>query len=283
MAMDPTTKTGLLEILDVAVNAAREAAALIHAGWRSRPLANRKKTIIDLVTEYDNESERLLRERLTKNTPFHIVGEEGTNVQRDGDPVATWYIDPLDGTTNFVHGHPFYNVSVGLLIGNQPGLGVVVAPSLGMEWHGAIAATEGFALATRNDVPIRVSEISVLSESLVGTGFPYDRASDPDNNFAEFVSLKLRCRGIRRCGAAAIDLCFVGDGTYDGYWERKLKVWDLAAGATVVRAAGGTVTAFDGGPPDLSSGSLCATNGRIHVALVQGIADAKKVTIQIAK
>lgn len=281
--MDPTTKEGLLEILDVAVNAGREAAALVHAGWRSRPLAKGKKTIIDLVTEYDRESERLVRDRLTAKTPFHIVGEEGTSVKREGDVTATWYIDPLDGTTNFVHGHPFYNVSIGLLIGNEPVLGVVVAPSLGLEWHGAIAAREGFALATRNDVPIRVSEISVLRESLVGTGFPYDRATDPDNNFPEFVSVKLQARGVRRCGSAAIDLCFVADGTYDGYWERKLKVWDLAAGATVVRAAGGTVTAFDGGPPDLSSGSLCATNGRIHVALVQAIADAKKVRIEIAR
>jgi len=251
----------------------------VHAGWRSRPLAKGKRTIIDLVTEYDRESERLLRERLTKNTPFHIVGEEGTHVKREGDPVATWFIDPLDGTTNFVHGHPFYNVSVGLLIGNEPVLGVVVAPSLGLEWHGAISPREGFALATRNEVPCRVSEIPVLEEALVATGFPYDRASDPDNNFAEFVSVKLKCRGVRRCGAAAIDLCFVADGTYDGYWERKLKVWDLAAGATIVRAAGGTVTAFDGGPPDLSSGSLCATNGRIHVGLVNAIARAKDVKI----
>jgi myo-inositol-1(or 4)-monophosphatase len=281
MTMDPTTKDGLLEILDVAVNAAREAAALVHAGWRSRPLAKGKRTIIDLVTEYDRESERLLRDRLTKATPFHIIGEEGTHVKREGDPVATFYIDPLDGTTNFVHGHPFYNVSIGLVVGNEPVLGVIVAPALGLEWHGAIASREGFALATRNDVPIRVSEIPVISEALIATGFPYDRASDPDNNFAEFISVKLRARGVRRCGSAAIDLCFVADGTYDGYWERKLKVWDLAGGATVVRAAGGTVTAFDGGPPDLTSGSLCATNGRIHVALVQAIADAKKVRIEM--
>jgi myo-inositol-1(or 4)-monophosphatase len=274
--MDPNTKEGLLAALDVATAAAREAAALVHAGWRSRPLAKGKRTIIDLVTEYDQESERVLRERLTAKSPFPLVGEEGTRVDREGQD-ATWYIDPLDGTTNFVHGHPFYCVSVGLLLGAQPVLGVVVAPSLGFEWHGAIAQREGFALATRNDVPIRVSETATLGESLIGTGFPYDRATDADNNFAEYLAIKLVARGVRRCGSAAIDLCFVGDGTYDGYWEKKLKVWDLAAGATVVRAAGGTVTAFDGGPPDLSSGSIVATNGRIHVGVVGRIQAAGKI------
>jgi len=265
------THEELERILAVARDAAREAGAHVQRGYRRKVLVEHKG-IVDLVTEFDRESETMLRERLAP-CGYGVVGEEqGGQMGETG-----FFIDPIDGTTNFVHGHPFYCVSVGLLLGAQPVLGVVVAPSLGFEWHGAIAQREGFALATRNDVPIRVSETATLGESLIGTGFPYDRATDADNNFAEYLAIKLVARGVRRCGSAAIDLCFVGDGTYDGYWEKKLKVWDLAAGATVVRAAGGTVTAFDGGPPDLSSGSIVATNGRIHVGVVGRIQAAGKI------
>ena len=254
----------------IAIDAARDAATLVARGWRTRPTAEHKGRI-DLVTSFDRDSEELLRARLTRDTEFPFVGEEqgataGT-VAADG-ATPTWYVDPLDGTTNFVHGHPFYCVSIGLLAGDEPLVGAVVAPALGVEWVGVVG--EG---ATRNGAACRVSDVASFGESLLATGFPYDRATSADNNFDAFVSIKKRCQAVRRCGSAAMDLCFVGDGTYDGYWERKLRPWDLAAGAAIVMAAGGRISRYDGGPADVATGHLVATNGKIHEALIAALAD----------
>jgi myo-inositol-1(or 4)-monophosphatase len=175
-------------------------------------------------------------------------------------------VDPIDGTTNYAHGHPFWCVSIGLVAAEGPALGVVVAPALQLEW-----VADG-TRSTRNGEGCRVSEQSELSQSLLATGFPYDRQTSSENNFAAFVHFKKITQGIRRCGSAAIDLCFVADGTYDGYWERKLKPWDMAAGIAMVRASGGRATAFDGGPLDVVSGYAIASNGKIHDAIVAELA-----------
>lgn len=240
----------------------REAAALVAGAYRSNVRPDHKGPV-DLVTEYDRRSEDLLRERLSKATPYPITGEEGGG---SGDPEGMrWYVDPIDGTTNFVHGHPFYCVSVGLLRGSEPILGVVVAPSLQIEWVGKCLLGSERA-ATRNGEPCAVSPTPSLIESLLATGFPYDRAS-ADSDFDAFVTVKKRCRAVRRCGSAALDLCFVADGTYDGYWERNLKSWDVAAGAAITLAAGGMLSDYSGKPVDVRSGELVATNGRIHASL----------------
>jgi myo-inositol-1(or 4)-monophosphatase len=250
------------ELLRIALEAAREAGALAQAGFRTRPEATHKGRI-DLVTRFDHESERLLRDRLTAATTIPVVGEEHGGRRAAGVEEATWYLDPIDGTTNFVHGHPFWCVSVGLYTSDAPLLGAVVAPSLGVEWT-AIVGQE----ALRNGTPCAVSQVSHLYDALLATGFPYDRRTSPDNNFDAFVAIKKKCQAVRRCGSAAIDLCLVADGTYDGYWEQKLKPWDMAAGAALVIAAGGRVTNYVGGPAEVTKGHVVATNGRIHDRLV---------------
>jgi myo-inositol-1(or 4)-monophosphatase len=252
-----------LELLRIALEAAREAAALVHAAWRTRPNAEHKSRI-DLVTRFDRESEILLRNRLTSATPFPVVGEEHGGERARGEDAPTWYVDPIDGTTNFVHGHPFWCISVGLLAGSRPVLGVVVAPSLAVEWTAIVGQP-----ALRSGKPCAVSDVSVLDDALLATGFPYDRRTSPENNFDAFVAIKKKCQAVRRCGSAAIDMCFVADGTYDGYWEQKLKPWDVAAGAAIVLAAGGRVTDYGGRATDVTGGRVVATNGRIHDVLVR--------------
>jgi myo-inositol-1(or 4)-monophosphatase len=175
----------------------------------------------------------------------------------------------LDGTTNFVHGHPFWCVSIGLLEHGAPVAGAVVAPAVGLSW----TAHRG-GPAVRSGQPCRVSETDDLEHALCATGFPPDRQTEPGNNLDTFARVQKVVRGVRRCGSAAMDMCLVADGTYDAYWERRLNAWDLAAGAAVVLAAGGTITALDGGPVNLSVGQIIASNGRVHAPLQRVIAGA---------
>jgi myo-inositol-1(or 4)-monophosphatase len=249
-------------LVKLAQSAAREAAALAEAGWRKRPEAEHKGRT-DLVTRFDRESEALLRARLSAGSPYAVVGEEAGGGEALLLDAPAWCVDPIDGTTNFVHGHPFWCVSVGLLVKRQPVLGVVVAPTLRTEWAGVAGLW-----ATRNGEPCGVSDASRLEDSLLATGFPYERDNDAENNFDAFVAIKKKCQAVRRCGSAAIDVCSVADGTYDGYWENKLKPWDVAAGIAIALGAGGTVTGYDAGPPDVTRGQIIATNGRIHATLV---------------
>lgn len=284
-AFDTDTSDGLEAILHVTREAAREAALLVQAGFRRNPTIEHKGAV-DLVTTFDRESETLLRRRLGAALPFAIVGEEqGGVLPKDG---TAFYVDPVDGTTNFVHGHPFWCVSIGLVVRGEPVLGVVISPPLGLEFFGwilpsgerrsvrrssenAIAFGEGSRHRVIEET-CSVSVIALLEESLLATGFPYDRRTSSDNNFDAFVAIKRRCQAVRRCGSAALDLCLVADGTYDGYWEKKLRPWDIAAGIAIVRAAGGTVTDFDGGTSFIESGHVIATNGEIHRALMTELA-----------
>ncbi|MFO0672578.1 MAG: inositol monophosphatase family protein [Polyangiaceae bacterium] len=254
------------ELLAIALEIARDAGRFVESGWRKRMRVESKSVETDLVTEFDRESEARIREALHARTRFTVVGEErGADAGSRG--AAAWYVDPIDGTTNFVHGHPFYCVSIGLVAHPDEGaptpvLGVVVAPSLHTEWTGLVDVG-----AWRSGEPCRVSEVARFTDALLATGFPYDR-TQPDNNFDAFVQIKKRCQAVRRCGSAAIDLCLVADGTYDGYWERKLRPWDVAAGSAIVQAAGGVLSAFDGGPADVLAGEVVASNGPIHGSLV---------------
>jgi myo-inositol-1(or 4)-monophosphatase len=253
-------------LLSAALEAARAAAALVEEGFRKRPAAEHKRARIDLVTRFDRESEALLRDTLTRSTHLPVVGEETGGKRARGSQAATWYVDPLDGTTNFVHGHPFWCISVGLIAGAEPVLGAVVAPSLRLEWTGLVGER-----AERNGEPCHVSDVAHLDDALLATGFPYDRHTSKDNNFDVFVAIKRKAQAVRRCGSAAIDLCLVADGTYDGYWEAKLGPWDVAAGSAIVLAAGGRITDYAGRPADVTLGSVVATNGRIHAELVSSL------------
>jgi myo-inositol-1(or 4)-monophosphatase len=248
----------------LALEVAAEAGTLLLRGYRSRPTPT-EKARRDLVTEFDLQSEALIVARLSAATPaLGLVAEE-----RGGERKAlSWFCDPLDGTTNFVHGHPFWAVSIGLLEHGQPLAGAVVAPALGLSW----VAHRGGPAKRAGEI-CHVSGTIELEHALVATGFPPDRQTAPENNLDTFVRVKKVVRGVRRCGSAALDMCLVADGTYDAYWERRLNAWDLAAGAAVLLSAGGRLTALDGGPVDLNVGHLIASNGRVHEALQQLIQD----------
>lgn len=248
----------------IALSVAEEASAQVLLGYRSRPRID-KKGRHDLVTEFDHASEALILRRLAELSPgVPVVGEEHTS--REGTQPRSglvWYVDPLDGTTNFVHGHPFWCVAIGLMEDEQPIAGAVVAPALATHWTSSL----DLGTALRNGLPCAVSLTDRIEEAMLGTGFPAQRDRAPGNNFDTFVAVKRAAQAVRRCGSAEIDLCLVADGTYDGYWERSLHAWDTVAGSAVVLAAGGAVTALDGGPMNHHRGHILATNGLLHPEL----------------
>ena len=253
--------------LEVAERVALQAGELVMRGWRSVGEISRKGRF-DLLTEYDLRSEQLIREHLSREFPAHrIIGEENAE---SGEGELVWYVDPIDGTTNFAHGHFFFAVSIGLYLGSQGLAGVVHAPALGVTWK----ASKG-AGAFRNGTPCSVSTRNQLDEAVCATGFPYDRWSNPDNNHAELALFLQRARGIRRCGAASVDLCLVADGTYDIYWEQGLKAWDMCAGALLVQEAGGRLSTYEGTAADPRTGKLIASNGVLHDAAVRTIREAR--------
>lgn len=268
----------LRAVLATAVGIAREASALVMDGFRRGGRIRTKSDRTDLVTEYDEKSERLIRDRIAKLLPWHdVIGEEGQGTS-DADKRLVWYVDPIDGTTNFAHGHPFFCLAMGLAArtergGEEPIAGVVIAPAMQIEW----AAAKGLG-STRNGVRCEVSGTDVLEDALLATGFPSNRAHTKDNNYAAFLALDGATHGARRCGAAAMELCLVADGGYDGFWDIGLKAWDVTASAVIVSEAGGRVTRFGGLPLGVRTfaadgGRVIATNGRIHEALVRRVGE----------
>lgn len=259
----------LAETLLVVRDAASRASEILLEGYRTRPARRTKATEIDFVTEFDQRSETLILELLAP-LGIAVVGEEGGGTPAD----RTFYVDPLDGTTNYLHGHPFFCISIGLIDAGVPVLGVVHAPALGVTWE----AVRGCG-TLRNGVPCHVTDTTRLEDSLLATGFPYDRRTTTDDNLREFSRLKKITHGVRRGGSAAIDLAMVADGTYDGYWEMKLNPWDWAAGATLVTEAGGALSRYDGSPFDVHAtresaqrAELVATNGGVHALLLAQLA-----------
>ncbi|HEY9836252.1 MAG TPA: inositol monophosphatase family protein, partial [Vampirovibrionales bacterium] len=218
----------------------------------------------DLVTAADKASEQAILAVLRRHVPEHGILAEESGKLGDNSSQYLWAIDPLDGTTNFAHQYPPFGVSIGLLIDGIPQVGVVFDP-----FHNELfRAAKGLG-ATRNRQPIRVSQTAELRNSLLVTGFAYDRRETPDNNYAEFCHLTHLTQGVRRSGSASIDLCYVSCGRLDGYWERGLSPWDLAAGVVILSEAGGKITAYDGSPWEIESGRILATNGKLHESLSQ--------------
>jgi myo-inositol-1(or 4)-monophosphatase len=258
----------LVALVDELERVAREAGTLMMGGYRSGATIT-KKGVIDLVTEYDLAVEALVTERLRAAFPdILLVAEEsqGKRVIERHDASLRFFIDPIDGTTNFAHGHPFFCVSLGLCRGPEPLAGVIFAPALGVMWSGSVQHG-----ARRNGERCAVSQRALLGDCLIGTGFGYDVVGARDDNIAEFRTVQDHCRAIRRCGAAALDLALVADGTYDAYWEFMLQPWDMAAGAALVRAAGGHTSDFAGAAIDVQSGAVVASNGLVHDQLLSTI------------
>lgn len=246
---------------------AEDAGRVLMVGHR-RGGQIQKKGEIDLVTEFDLKSEALIKERMRTAFPDHgLIAEEGGGQEHGG---MVWYVDPLDGTTNFAHGHFVFSVAIGLALDGVPIAGVVHAPPISVTWHGG----EGLG-AFRNGASCAVSSVDKLGDSMIATGFPYDRARDPDNNVREAAHMIPKVQGLRRLGSAAIDLSLVADGTYDGYWEQKLSPWDLCAGAAIAKAAGAKLTDYDGAPIDVRTRRVVVTNGRIHEVLRREIEIAR--------
>ncbi|HTM22267.1 MAG TPA: inositol monophosphatase family protein [Kofleriaceae bacterium] len=248
------------DALAIARTAAAEAAALLRGGQVAIGPLRTKSSLRDLVTEWDTRCEELIRARLQALSPdVPIVGEEGGGDAVSGSGATLWLVDPIDGTVNFAHGLPLWAVTIALERAGAPVAGVVVAPALGWELHAALGGG-----AFLGDRPLHVSAVTRLDQALLATGFPYDRATNPDNNFAEWEHMQRRAGACRRLGAASLDLAMVAAGSLDGYWERRLYPWDMAAGALLVQEAGGRVTATDGSPFVAARGDAAASNGAIH-------------------
>jgi myo-inositol-1(or 4)-monophosphatase len=234
---------------------AREAGSLLLSFFGK--VAIEYKGDVDLVTQADRNSEKMIVERIRKQWPEHdLIAEEGSRKETGSD--FRWYVDPLDGTTNFAHGYPVFCVSLALEYKGARIAGVVYDPC-----RDEMFAAEKGSGSRLNGRPARVSKTARLAESLVATGFPsHKRHKNPNIHF--YHQITLRSHGVRRAGSAALDLCCVACGRCDGYWEFNLNSWDTAAGVLLVEEAGGKVTNFTGGPFTIDSREVMATNSLLH-------------------
>jgi len=250
------------DFLALALQAAECAGALIRDSVDKIEQVEHKSAI-DLVTTVDRQSEQLIVGLIRDQYPRHsIVAEEETAISLE-DTAYQWIVDPLDGTTNFVHGYPQFAVSIALAHAEEIVVGVVRDPMRGETFSAAHGGG-----ARLNGEPIKASDVDELDKALLATGFPYDRRERADEYLAPFKRFMCAAQGIRRGGAAALDLCYVASGRLDGFWERKLHAWDVAAGSLIVREAGGCVTNLRGGEFDLWGSELLCSNGRIHDEMV---------------
>ena len=256
-----TKNLNLLELFEYAKESALIGNEILKHNYNKIQTISSKGRKGDLVTNVDLEVENKIKEYLLIKTPnVSINAEESGKLNKSTD--LTWCIDPLDGTTNYSHGYPFFGTSIGLVYRNTPILGAISVPYLNELYCACIG--EG---SYCNDIKIQVSSPEILSESLLVTGFSYDRFETEDNNYAEFCYLTHKTRGVRRGGAAAVDLAFVAAGKVDGYWERGLEIWDIAAGAIIVKEAGGIISDYPSGNFNLNSGRILACSPTIEEEL----------------
>jgi myo-inositol-1(or 4)-monophosphatase len=257
----------LYQVRAFAVDTAREAGALLR-GYLGAVAVDFKGTV-DLVTDADRASEALIAAKISTAFPDHaLVGEEGTRgpsgqIDRSG---YSWTIDPLDGTTNYAHGYPHFAVSIAMEHVGETLLGVIYDPTRDELFE----ATRGGG-ATLNGKALGVSKTDELIRSLLATGFPYDLTARGESTALWNAFLNI-CQGTRRDGSAALNLAYVAAGRLDGFWERPLNPWDIAAGALIVQEAGGIVSGFDGGLFDPFDREVIASNGQIHDAMLEVVA-----------
>ena len=255
-------------MLNFAIQTARDAGRLLAERFgRTLRVANKGKGELNLVTESDLASEKLIIDRIKTYHPRHAIlaEESGASEARTSEPQSEWrwIIDPLDGTTNYAHGYPCYCVSIGLEHNGRMEVGVVYDPM-----RDELFTAERGAGASFNGRRMQVSSTSNLSAALLCTGFPYDvrERSEFARHFANFI---MNAQGVRRDGAAALDLAYVACGRFDGFWEEGLKPWDVAAGSLLVEEAGGRVSKYDGGPLSIYTPPIVASNGLLHEQMMR--------------
>lgn len=252
---------GYGKMMDVAVTAAKEAGLYALGRVGSVIEVSHKEGRNNLVTDVDKKSEEMIVGRIRKAFPDHsVLAEEGGEKKGPGE--CTWVIDPLDGTTNYAHAFPFFCVSIGVMSGGDMKAGVVYDPS-----RDELFRAEKGKGAYLNSKRIKVSDAANIEDSLIATGFAYDPALKMEN--IKYMGKVLEsAQAVRRAGSAALDLCYVACGRFDGFWEQGLKPWDISAGQLIVTEAGGTVTMMEGQDLDIYKGDVVATNGNIHANLL---------------
>ncbi|MFQ5729344.1 MAG: inositol monophosphatase family protein [Waddliaceae bacterium] len=261
----------LKNFLHTATEIALESGKVLEKYWGKLTNIQAKRFTWDLVTEADKESEKVILSLLNKSFPSHEILAEESGLVEAKESDFLWVVDPLDGTTNYTHQYPMVCVSIALLHQSKPVVGVVYNPILKELFQTAKEMGN-----TLNGQQIHVSEVTTLSQGLLATGFAYDRRETSDNNYAEFCHLTHHSQGVRRSGSAALDLAYVAAGRLDGFWERGLKPWDMAAGAILIEEAGGKISSYTGGPFDLESGRILASNNLLHDELVEELRKVRK-------
>jgi myo-inositol-1(or 4)-monophosphatase len=248
---------------------AREAGAILRAGYSKEHQVS-YKGVIDLVTEMDHQSEAYLIGEVQKNFPDHHIVTEETGVIQGNDE-HKWYIDPLDGTVNYAHHIPIFCVSVAYAFRGELTLGVVYDPM-----RDELFSAERGKGAFLNGKPTRVSDVTELQKSLLVTGFPYDAWNTAQDNFVNFVRFAKLTQGVRRLGSAALDLCYVAAGRFDGFWELALKPWDVAAGGLICREAGARTTNVEGNDDFISPPqSIVSSAPAIHARMLEVLHEQK--------
>lgn len=260
-------------LLATARSAAAQAGALIAAAWAQPRGSVVHKGQIDLVTETDQRAEELIRQALGP-TGIPVLGEEAGLEGATALPDTVWVVDPIDGTTNFAHRVPHFAVSIGLWRHGRAVGGVIHQPVTRETWVACAGA------ATWNDLPIPPLAPVDVEQALLVSGFPYDRRTNPNNNFRQFTHAMMHSRGVLRLGSAALDLAYVASGRIDGFWEPRLKPWDVCAGIALVEAVGGQVCTYEGAPWMLHSDtawsdSIVAAHPALNAQLRRLVAEAE--------
>lgn len=267
--MDEYTKRLIL-----AEHAARQAGKYLLEVLPEKRDINKKGTV-NLVTEADRHSEKLIHKIITDAYPDdRFLAEEGTKSKfaKQGASELTWVVDPLDGTTNYAHRFPIFCVSIAIVKEDIPQIGCIYNPTL----NECFTAQKGKG-AFLNGKPVRVSTTENLNDSLLATGFPYDIRESDDDNLDNFAMFYKKAQAVRRAGSAALDLAYLACGRFDGFWEFKLFAWDIAAGIVIVKEAGGRVSQFNGEPVDIFKGEILASNGLIHSQMQELLEKARRI------
>ncbi len=249
-------------MLDKVIYIAREAGQVLKSGFGKNFSVEYKTNVANIVTEYDKKSEKTIIDFIKKEFPTHsAIAEEGGGYDLSSEYL--WVIDPLDGTTNFAHGLPIFSVSIGIQKKGEMVYGVIYDVM-----RDAMYSAEKGSGAFCNGKKLNVSENDDLRKSVLVTGFPYNVHENPDFAYERFTAFLRVARAVRRLGSAAIDMCYVAEGVFDGFWEVSLNAWDIAAGKLLIEEAGGIVTDFSGTPMNIFDKQILASNGKVHQSMI---------------